>query len=177
MNILFTKQYKHKDDNGYTIYPPNASIPVTSEVAIGAALAGATDDPDALAMAAEYKADDLATKALAKMTKPELLDEIARLMTGEPDATRHKKITDNIQALEKEVKDLTVERDTLKTDLATAQSQVELAGTVSNANDEAMSALIAAYNAAAPEGKTVESLAEMTAALTELAPASKEAQA
>lgn len=169
MNILFTKRYQHKDTNGSTIYPPNATLPVTDAVAIGAALAGATDDPEALAMAAEYQADDLAGKALSKMTKPELLDEIARLTTGEPDATRHKKITDNIQALEQEVKDLTAERAALQTDLATANAKVELAGTVSNANDEAMSAVIAAYNAAAPDSAPVESLAQMTEALTELA--------
>lgn len=94
MKITFTKRYEHKDANGRTIYPQNATLPVTDEVAIGAVIAGCTDDPIAIALAEKSGAKKAANKVIDKMTAKELKAELKRILAGEPDKGQSETIKD-----------------------------------------------------------------------------------
>lgn len=153
MLITFTKRFEYKEPSGLVTYPSGATLPVTEDVAIAAALKGATDTPEALDLADKSKAKSASEKSFAKMKRAELLEEVIRL---------------NNQG---EVAALEIKIAQLETELQTAQAQIALSGTVDMANEAAMNDLITAWNAASPEASEVDDLASITAILTEMAAA------
>lgn len=179
--------------NGVTCFAGTAPD-VTPETAIAAVLANATDDPAAIALADAAGAKSAASKSIDSMKAADVKKELKRILAGKPDAALQAQVEDlkaDVTALTTEkdglsdqltslTEDTAALLETLGTDptldiseriaaanetAADLQAKLALSGTGEAANEEAMTALLTAYNAAAPEGEQVETLADITAAL------------
>lgn len=156
MLITFTKRFEFKDKSGRSIYPSGATLPVTESVAIAAALAGATDNPDARDLAKKTPKSS-SNKALSKMTKSELIEEIDRL-----------KSDSEFTALNQTITELQAKLEIANTEVETAETKVALSGVVDQANETAMQNLISAWNDAAPDKDAVETLDDITTILIKM---------
>lgn len=165
---------------------------VTPDLAIAAVLANATDDPAAVSLADAAGAKTAAAKGIDALSAKDAKKELKRLLAGKPDAAleaerddlvaKVKALTTETAAKSDELATLTTDVETLLTALevpaegdisdrlaaGTAKlgeiaAQLALSGTGENANEEAMTKLLAAYNAAAPADEQVETLGDLTA--------------
>lgn len=187
MKISIHKTFTH---NGTTCFA-GSSPTVTEDVAIAAVIARATDDPAAIALAEASGAAASISKSIDKMSAKDARAELKRVLAGNPDAGLQQELDDAKASLAAKTTEADAAADSLEAfagdvdsvltamgiptegeiseRLAAAANrgaeltaQLELAGTGEAANEEAMTNLLAAYNAAAPEGDSVTDLSELT---------------
>ena len=149
MNIKFTKRYNHKDRYGVITYPTGATLPVTESIAIGAARAGATDDPVALELAKSAPRKKTRSSALSKMSKEDMAAEL------------------------KAAREAVKSRDALKAELEKSQSEFKELSVKAAENAQGLdtyaqneAAIVKLFNE--QSGSNVKSLTEMIAAMQKL---------